>query len=117
MYPPVTKVGGLPFKFDFNNIIYNVSEGEDVVTAIQAFGSQLQASLQTPIDERLAASFATLLTTLLWDFAPGIDDLLADGSSLMQALVGVVKTPSDPVVTGLSAVLLGTVYEFSTKDS
>ncbi|KAF2163651.1 hypothetical protein M409DRAFT_68268 [Zasmidium cellare ATCC 36951] len=95
----------------------NENEGEDVVTAVQAFGSQLQASLQTPIDERLAASYASLLSTLLWDFAPGVDDLLEDGSSLMQTLVGLVKAPSDPVVTGLSAVLLGTVYEFSTKDS
>lgn len=95
----------------------NESEGEDVITAIQSLGSHLQASLQTPINERTAAAYASLLTTLLWDFAPGIDNLLAEGSSLLQALVALVKTPSDPVVTGLAATLLGTVYEFSTKDS
>lgn len=95
----------------------NEEEGEDVVTSIQAFGSQLQSSLQAPINERFMAAYSSLLTTLLWDFAPGVDDLLAEGSSLLQALVAVVKTPSDPVVTGQAAVLLGTVYEFSTKDS
>ncbi|EME46299.1 hypothetical protein DOTSEDRAFT_70332 [Dothistroma septosporum NZE10] len=95
----------------------NESEGEDVITAIQSFGSHLQSSLQTPIDERTAAAYASLLITLLWDFAPGVDNLLAEGSSLLQALVALVKAPSDPVVTGLAAMLLGTVYEFSTKDS
>ncbi|CZT20773.1 uncharacterized protein RCC_06631 [Ramularia collo-cygni] len=96
----------------------NESEGEDVVTCIQGLGSQLQASLQAPVDERLGAAYASLLTTLLWDFAPGVDDFLAEGSSLLQSLVGLVKTPTeDPTITGLAAVLLGTVYEFSTKDS
>lgn len=96
----------------------NESEGEDVITCIQGFGSQLHASLQAPIDERLGAAYASLLSTLLWDFAPGVDDLLAEGSSLLQSLVALVKTPTeDPVVTGLAAALLGTVYEFSTKDS
>lgn len=96
----------------------NESEGEDVITCIQGLGSQLQASLQAPLDERLGAAYASLLITLLWDFAPGVDDLLAEGSSLLQSLVAVVKTPTeDPVVTGLAATLLGTVYEFSTKDS
>jgi hypothetical protein len=95
----------------------NEEEGEDVVTAIQALGTQLQASLQAPVDERMVAAYASLLTTLLWDFAVGVDDLLAEGSSLLQGLLAVVKTPSDPIVTGLAAVLLGVIYEFSTKDS
>lgn len=96
----------------------NESEGEDVITCIQGLGSQLQASLQAPIDERLGAAYASLLITLLWDFAPGVDDFLAESSSLLQTLVVLVKTPTeDPVVTGLAATLLGIVYEFSTKDS
>ncbi|KAF2215713.1 hypothetical protein CERZMDRAFT_56434 [Cercospora zeae-maydis SCOH1-5] len=95
----------------------NEEEGEDVVSIVQALGSHLHAALQTPIDTRTAAAYASLLSTLLWDFAPGVDDLLAEGSSLLQSLVGVVKTPEDPIVAGLAAVLLGVVYEFSTKDS
>jgi len=31
MHPPVTKVGGLPFKFDFNIIVYNVEDPDDEV--------------------------------------------------------------------------------------
>ncbi|KAF7188557.1 Intracellular protein transport protein USO1 [Pseudocercospora fuligena] len=92
-------------------------EGEDVITAVHGFGSQLQAALQTPVHVRQAAVYSSLLASLLWDFAPGVDDLLEEGSSLIQALVATVKTPTDPIVAGLSAVLLGVIYEFSTKDS
>lgn len=96
----------------------NESEGEDVITCIQGLGSHLQATLQAPIDERLGAAYASLLMTLLWDFASGVDDFLAEGSSLLQNLVALVKTPTEElVITGLAAALLGTVYEFSTKDS
>ncbi|EME83551.1 uncharacterized protein MYCFIDRAFT_94547, partial [Pseudocercospora fijiensis CIRAD86] len=92
-------------------------EGEDVITAVRGFGSQLQAALQAPVHVRQAAAYSSQLATLLWDFAPGVDDLLEEGSSLVQALVATVKTPTDPIVAGLSAVLLGVIYEFSTKDS
>lgn len=95
----------------------NEEEGEDVISAIHGLGTQLQAALQTPLDVRQAAAYSSLLSTLLWDFAPGVDDLLEEGSSLLQSLVAAVKTPTDPMVAGLSAVLLGIIYEFSTKDS
>ncbi|USW53579.1 hypothetical protein Slin15195_G068980 [Septoria linicola] len=95
----------------------NEEEGEDVITIVQALGANLHAALQPPLDARTVAAYSSLLSTLLWDFAPGVDDLLAEGSSLLQRLVDVVKTPKDPIVTGLAAVLLGIVYEFSTKDS
>jgi intracellular protein transport protein USO1 len=95
----------------------NEAEGEDVLTSIQALGSQLQQALQLT-DERLVCAYAGLLTVLLWDFADGVNNLLAEGSGLIQALVAVV----DPAVGkltigGLAATLLGTIYEFSTKDS
>ncbi|GIZ42136.1 hypothetical protein CKM354_000541500 [Cercospora kikuchii] len=95
----------------------NEEEGEDMISIVQALGSHLHAALQTPIDTKTVAAFASLLSTLLWDFAPGVDDLLAEGSSLLQGLVAVVKTPDDPIIAGLAAMLLGIVYEFSTKDS
>ncbi|TKA70637.1 hypothetical protein B0A55_05743 [Friedmanniomyces simplex] len=95
----------------------NESEGEDVLTFIQALGSQLQAALQ-PGDERLVAAYAGLLTLLLWDFADGVNNLLAGGSGLLQALVAAINPASgEPLIAGLSAILLGTIYEFSTKDS
>ncbi|KAK5723008.1 Vesicle-mediated ER to Golgi transport protein [Elasticomyces elasticus] len=97
-------------------------EGEDEVTFIQALGAHLQAALsssqQQQGDERVVAAYASLLTLLLWDFADGVNDLLAEGSGLVQALVSSASgTTEDPMIAGLAAALLGTVYEFSTKDS
>ncbi|KAK5684004.1 Vesicle-mediated ER to Golgi transport protein [Elasticomyces elasticus] len=92
-------------------------EGEDEVTFIQACGAQLQSALQG--DERVIAAYASLLTLLLWDFADGVNDLLAEGSGLVQALLTAAgsSTIEDPMIAGLAATLLGTIYEFSTKDS
>ncbi|KAK5735937.1 Vesicle-mediated ER to Golgi transport protein [Elasticomyces elasticus] len=98
-------------------------EGEDELTFIQTLGAQLQAALSTSQqqqgDERVVAAYASLLTLLLWDFADGVNDLLAEGSGLVQALVSSAgsSTTEGPIIAGLAATLLGTVYEFSTKDS
>ncbi|KAK5174919.1 Vesicle-mediated ER to Golgi transport protein [Saxophila tyrrhenica] len=94
------------------------SEGEDVLSFIQALGSELEAALQQAVDVRTIAAYASLLVVFLWEFAAGVDDVLGEGSSLMQALATTTKTgTADSLVLGLSATLLATVYEFSTKDS
>lgn len=96
----------------------NESEGEEVLTSLQAMGSQLEAAMQTGADERIILSYASTLTVILWEFADGVNDLLAEGSGLVQALVGSVSSAATaPTIAGLAASLLGTVYEFSTKDS
>lgn len=96
----------------------NESEGEDVLTAIQAMGTQLENALQTSADARIVASYLSSLTILLWEFADGVDDLLAEASGLVQALVASVSSAAtDALTAGLAASLLGAVYEFSTKDS
>ncbi|KAF2721962.1 hypothetical protein K431DRAFT_62664 [Polychaeton citri CBS 116435] len=96
----------------------NEDEGEDVISAIQAIGSQLHASLQLgPVNERVAVSLASMLITLLWDFVEGIDDLLAEGSGLVQSLMLTARSAPSPPVAGFAAALLGVIYEFSTKDS
>ena len=96
----------------------NESEGEEVLTAVQALGSQLETAMQTGAEERVIAAYASTLVVFLWDFAEGIDDLLAEGSGLIQGLVASVSSAATaPTTAGLAASLLGTVYEFSTKDS
>jgi outer membrane murein-binding lipoprotein Lpp len=97
----------------------NEDEGEDVITAVQAMSSQLQSSLlQVPRDERCVTAYAGVLSVLLWDFPTGVNHFLAEGSSLVQTLIATVKAANaGVVVAGASAVLLGIVYEFSTKDS
>ncbi|KAK5725794.1 Vesicle-mediated ER to Golgi transport protein [Elasticomyces elasticus] len=94
-------------------------EGEDEVSFIQVCGGLLQAALsQQQRDERVVAAYASLLTLLLWDFADGVNDLLAEGSGLVQALVTTaLSTTEGPIIAGLATTLLGTVYEFSSKDS
>ncbi|KAM0708727.1 hypothetical protein Q7P35_005380 [Cladosporium inversicolor] len=96
----------------------NESEGEEVLTSVQALGSQLETAMQTGADEKVIASYASTLIVFLWDFAEGVDDLLAEGSGLIQALVASVSSAATaPLTAGLAASLLGTIYEFSTKDS
>ena len=96
----------------------NESEGEEVLTAVQALASQLETAMQTGADERVIAAYASTLVVFLWEFADGVNDLLAEGSGLVQALVASVSSAATaPTTAGLAASLLGTVYEFSTKDS
>ncbi|EMD01169.1 hypothetical protein BAUCODRAFT_567079 [Baudoinia panamericana UAMH 10762] len=93
------------------------TEGEDVLTLIQALGSHLSTALQAT-EETLVAAYAGLITVLLWEFADGVDNLLAEGSGLLQALVTAINSgASNPVIAGFAAASLGTIYEFSTKDS
>ena len=94
------------------------SEGEDVLSFTQTLASELEGSLQQDGDERIVAAYASLLIVLLWEFAQGVDDVLAEGSSLVQVLAAAPKAQNpDPLLSGLAVTLLGTIYEFSTKDS
>nr|POE68849.1 intracellular protein transport protein uso1 [Quercus suber] len=96
----------------------NESEGEDVLTSIQALGAQLQQTLKQDPDARRVGAYASVLIILLWENATSVSNLLSEGSGLLQALVlAITSGNSDPIVAGLAAVLLGTIYEFSTKDS
>ena len=94
------------------------SEGEEVLSFLQTVAAELEPALKASGDFRFAEAYACVLVTFLWDFAEGVDDVLAEGSSLVQTLGEVTSNPaSDPELAGLAAVLLGTIYEFSTKDS
>jgi hypothetical protein len=58
-----------------------------------------------------------LLCIWLYQDSDAVDDFLGEGASI-QSLVGAVKENGvDPIVQGLSAFLLGILYEFSHKDS
>lgn len=96
----------------------NKSEGEDVLSFIQTLGSELESALLHSTDDVAVAAYASLLTTYLWNFASGIDNFLTECSSLVQALTQLAKAAqSSAIRRGLAAALLGTIYEFSTKDS
>jgi len=104
----------------------NAEKGEDVITSTQALAGHLTWCLQNDADPRITVSYLRLLQTLLYDSQPAVNDCLAEGSSLLSAIVSAAdqtntsQVSSDLVrslIPGLSASLLGTIYEFSSKDS
>lgn len=104
----------------------DAEKGEDVITAIQTVSAHLLSCLQEDLDPQISIAYLTLLITFLFDDPAAINDCLAEGSSLMGALIStasqskdsqVMSDPLKSLLPGLSAVLLGTIYEFSTKDS
>lgn len=96
----------------------NEEEGEEVVTSIQIITSHLVASLSRSDDERITIGYLMLLLCWLFEDLDGVNDLLEEGSNVQRLIQTVVKnTSSETLVQGLCAMLLGVVYEFSTKDS
>lgn len=96
----------------------NEAEGEEVVTSIQIITSHLVASLSRNEDERVTVGYLMLLLCWLFEDLDGVNEILEEGSNVQRLIQTVVKTsPSETIVQGLAAMLLGVVYEFSTKDS
>jgi hypothetical protein len=96
----------------------DAESGEEVVTCIQTLTANLIASLQLGEDERIAIAYLSLLSAWLFEDAEAVNDFLGEASSLQSLVQTALKPGSDLVVVkGLCAVLLGIIYEFSTKDS
>jgi len=91
------------------------SEDEDTLTGIQTLLLPLQSALQAG-EERLVAAYAGVAAVWLWDFADGVDQLLEEGSSLLQSLTA-AAVQRTTLVAGLAAFLLGTLLEFSNETS
>ncbi|KAF1931355.1 intracellular protein transport protein [Didymella exigua CBS 183.55] len=118
----------LMFDLIFDNLpakhkLMQVSEGdadsgEEVVTCIQTLTANLIASLQLDDDERISIGYLMLLLGWLFEDAAAVDDFLAEASSLQSLVQAVLRPGSDQTINrGLCAALLGTIYEFSTRDS
>jgi hypothetical protein len=96
----------------------DADSGEEVVTCIQTLTANLIGSLQLAEDERISIAYLMLLTAWLFEDAGAVNDFLGEASSLQSLVQAVLKPGDDHIVTrGLCAALLGTIYEFSTKDS
>jgi len=108
---------------DAKSMALKVSEGdaesgEEVVTFVQSISSNVVAGVQHAEDERALIGYLMLLCVWLFEEPEAVNDLLGEGSNI-QGLVAAIKVASStmPLVAGLCALLLGIVYEFSTKDS
>jgi hypothetical protein len=96
----------------------DASTGEEVVTCIQAITGNLVAGLHRGEDDRVSVGYLMLLCGWLFEDPDAVNDFLGEGSSVQSLVQAVTQGGSDGVIVqGLCAVLLGIIYEFSTKDS
>ena len=109
--------------FDAKNLAMGVTEGnadngEEVITCIQALSANVISSEQKDEDSRVSIGYLMVLCGWLYEDHDAVNDFLGEGSNL-QSLVQLVtqNNQSRTLVSGLCALLLGIVYEFSTKDS
>ncbi|KIH95012.1 Mediator of RNA polymerase II transcription subunit 6 [Sporothrix brasiliensis 5110] len=94
------------------------ASGEEVVTSIQTIAAHLLSSVNRGDDERVVIGYLMLLLSWLFEDLEGVNDFLGEGSNLQGLIQAVVKNTSNEVaIQGLAALLLGVLYEFSTKDS
>ena len=96
----------------------DAESGEEVVTFVQGVASNIIAGVQHVEDERSLLGFLMLLCTWLFEDPDAVNDFLGEGTNV-QGLIAAVKVSSTsmPLVAGLCALLIGIIYEFSTKDS
>lgn len=109
--------------FDAKNIAMSVAEGdaergEEVITCIQTLSSNLISGEQKDEDPRVSIGYLMILCGWLYEDHDAVNDFLGEGSNV-QSIVQLIKRNSQSRIlsSGLCALLLGIVYEFSTKDS
>ncbi|CZR52065.1 related to transport protein USO1 [Phialocephala subalpina] len=96
----------------------DASEGEEVVTCIQTLTGNLIIGIQKSVDERVLVAYLMLLCGWLFEDPDGVNDFLGEGSNLQSLVQAAMGSVGDGVIVpGLCALLVGIIYEFSTKDS
>lgn len=94
-------------------------KGEEVVTSIQTVAAHLISGITRNDDPRSLVGYLMLLLGWMFEDIDAVNDFLAEGSnaqSLIQAILQPMSAEAE-LVQGLSAMVLGVAYEFSTKDS
>lgn len=95
------------------------SDGEEEVTGIQTVAAHIISGLNRGDDARVLIGYLMLLLGWLYEDLDAVNDFLTEGSNV-QSLIQAVTQPivaGNDLVQGLCTMLLGIVYEFSTKDS
>jgi intracellular protein transport protein USO1 len=96
----------------------DAASGEEVITCVQSIATNLITSVQRREDERAVIGCLMLLCGWLFEDPDAVNDFLGEGSSVPSLIHASKMTSSTaPLVAGLCIVLLGIIYEFSSKDS
>jgi hypothetical protein len=96
----------------------DADNGEEVVTCIQTITAHLVSALGREDDDRVCVGYLMLLIGWLFEDLDGVNDFLGEGSNIHALAQEVVRhPPSSDLIQGLCAMILGVIYEFSTKDS
>ncbi|KAK0673470.1 p115 like vesicle tethering protein [Cercophora samala] len=94
------------------------ASGEEVVTSIQTIAAHLLSCVAKSEDPRVIVGYLMLLLCWLFEDLPGVNDFLDEFTNLQGLIQAAIENPhGDVIVQGLSAMLAGVIYEFSTKDS
>ncbi|RYC65307.1 hypothetical protein CHU98_g951 [Xylaria longipes] len=96
----------------------DAESGEEVVTSIQTITAHLVTALGRGDDDRVCVGYLMLLIGWLFEDMDGVNDFLGEGSNIHALAQEIVRhPPSSILIQGLCAMILGVIYEFSTKDS
>ncbi|POS83163.1 hypothetical protein EPUL_004567 [Erysiphe pulchra] len=96
----------------------DAANGEEEITCIQSLTGRLLDAVKDGADERILTGYLMLLCGWLFEDSDSVNDFLGEASHL-QSIVHVVSNTAveSLIAQGLCALLLGILYEFSTKDS
>ncbi|EPS35462.1 hypothetical protein H072_11159 [Dactylellina haptotyla CBS 200.50] len=97
----------------------DAESGEEVVTAIQNFSSNLLEALQYGLNSRISLAFLMILCVWLNENPEAVNDFLMENSTLesLLALVNHINNEDAVLLQGVCTFLIGIVFEFSTKES
>lgn len=109
--------------FDAKNLAMSVADGdaekgEEVITCIQALSANLISREQKDEEPRVSIGYLMILCGWLYEDHDAVNDFLGEGSNVQSIIQLITQhNQSRSLVSGLCTLLLGIVYEFSTKDS
>lgn len=96
----------------------DAANGEEVVTCIQTITANLIDGLRKDDDQRILLGYLMVLCEWLFEDPDAVNDFLNEGSNVQSLVQLLALADREKVmVQGLCTMLLGIVYEFSTKDS
>ncbi|RKF55398.1 Intracellular protein transport protein USO1 [Erysiphe neolycopersici] len=96
----------------------DAANGEEEITCVQSLTGRLLDAVKNNADERILTGYLMLLCGWLFEDLDSVNDFLGEASHLQSIVQVVLNTAVNSLISqGLCALLLGILYEFSTKDS